>query len=90
MPLDSMSRTPTHDLARGQSTPYSATGGSLRVVQERLRHADIQMTRVYTRLTQSELQQAVSVFDETGHRYGRTDVKCFLARRGTRRADWRK
>lgn len=38
-----------------------------RVVQEHLRHADIQTTTVYTRLTQHELQQAVSVFDEKGN-----------------------
>ncbi len=40
------------------------TGGNLRVVQEHLRHADIQTTTVYTRLTQHELQQAVTVFDK--------------------------
>jgi integrase/recombinase XerC len=40
------------------------TGGNLRVVQEHLRHADIQTTTVYTRLTQHELQQAVRVFDQ--------------------------
>ncbi len=39
------------------------TGGNLRVVQEHLRHADIQTTTMYTRLTQHELQQAVTVFD---------------------------
>jgi site-specific recombinase XerD len=40
------------------------TGGNLRVVQAHLRHADIQTTTVYTRLTQNELQQAVSAFDQ--------------------------
>ena len=45
---------------------HRRTGGNLRVVQEHLRHADIQTTTVYTRLTQHELQQAVSVFDEKG------------------------
>jgi len=39
------------------------TGGNLRVVQEHLCHADIQTTTMYTRLTQHELQQAVTVFD---------------------------
>jgi integrase len=38
--------------------------------QEYLRHADIQTTTVYTRLTQHELQQVVSVFDRTGTRRG--------------------
>ena len=42
------------------------TGGNLRVVQEHLRHADIQTTTVYTRVTQHELQQVVSVFDKPG------------------------
>jgi site-specific recombinase XerD len=46
---------------------HRRTGGNLRVVQEHLRHADIQTTTVYTRLTQHELQQAVSVFDEKGN-----------------------
>ncbi|PYN40235.1 MAG: site-specific integrase, partial [Candidatus Rokuibacteriota bacterium] len=36
------------------------------IVQEHLRHADIQTTTVYTRVTQHELQQVVSVFDKTG------------------------
>ena len=45
---------------------YRRTGGNLRVVQEHLRHADIQTTTVYTRVTQHELQQVVSVFDKTG------------------------
>jgi integrase/recombinase XerC len=42
------------------------TGGNLRAVQEHLRHADIQTTTVYTRLTQHELQKVVSVFDGAG------------------------
>ncbi len=42
------------------------TGGNLRAVQEHLRHADIQTTTVYTRLTQHELQQVVAVFDKNG------------------------
>ncbi|HXJ81262.1 MAG TPA: tyrosine-type recombinase/integrase [Candidatus Methylomirabilis sp.] len=46
---------------------HRRTGGNLRVVQEHLRHADIQTTTVYTRLTQHELQKAVSVFDEKGN-----------------------
>jgi len=32
-------------------------------VQAHLRHTDIQTTTVYTRLTQTELQRVVSVFD---------------------------
>jgi hypothetical protein len=32
-------------------------------VQEHLRHADIQTTTIYTRLTQTDLQKVVSVFD---------------------------
>jgi hypothetical protein len=32
-------------------------------VQEHLRHADIQTTTLYTRLTQEELQKVVGVFD---------------------------
>lgn len=43
------------------------TRGNLRAVQEHLRHADIQTTTVYTRLTQTELQKVVSVFDTTGN-----------------------
>jgi integrase/recombinase XerC len=39
------------------------TGGNLRAVQEHLRHADIQTTTLYTRLTQEELQKVVRVFD---------------------------
>jgi len=44
---------------------HRRTGGNLRLVQEHLRHVDIQTTTVYTRVTQHELQQAVSVFDRT-------------------------
>jgi len=39
------------------------TRGNLRAVQEHLRHQDIQTTTIYTRLTQHELEQIVSVFD---------------------------
>ncbi len=39
------------------------SGGNLRAVQEHLRHADIQTTTVYTRLTQSDLQRVISTFD---------------------------
>lgn len=39
------------------------TKGNLRAVQEHLRHADIQTTTIYTRLSQYELQRVVSVFD---------------------------
>ena len=42
------------------------SGGNLRAVQEHLRHADIQTTTVYTRLTQTDLQKIVSTFDATG------------------------
>ena len=35
-----------------------------RAVQEHLRHADIQTTTVYTRLTQSDLQKVISEFDK--------------------------
>ena len=42
------------------------TRGNLRAVQEHLRHADIQTTTLYTRLTQQELQKVVSVFDRNG------------------------
>jgi site-specific recombinase XerD len=45
---------------------HRRTGCNLRVVQEHLRHADIQTTTVYTRVTQYELQQVVSVFDKPG------------------------
>lgn len=40
--------------------------GNLRAVQEHLRHADIQTTTLYTRLTQQDLQQVVGVFDQAG------------------------
>ena len=46
------------------------TGGNLRVVQEHLRHADIQTTTLYTRLMPQELQQVVSVFDGNGNGKG--------------------
>ena len=39
------------------------SGGNLRAVQEHLRHADIQTTTVYTRLTQSDLQKVIGAFD---------------------------
>jgi site-specific recombinase XerD len=39
------------------------SNGNLRAVQEHLRHADIQTTTVYTRLTQSDLQKVISAFD---------------------------
>jgi integrase/recombinase XerD len=42
------------------------SGGNLRAVQEHLRHADIQTTTVYTRLTQTDLQKIISTFDATG------------------------
>ena len=42
------------------------SGGNLRAVQEHLRHADIQTTTVYTRLTQTDLQKLVSTFDSMG------------------------
>lgn len=41
------------------------TRGNLRAVQEHLRHADIQTTTLYTRLTQEELQKVVGVFDRS-------------------------
>jgi site-specific recombinase XerD len=40
------------------------SGGNLRAVQEHLRHADIQTTTLYTRLTQSDLQKVISTFDK--------------------------
>ena len=42
------------------------SGGNLRAVQEHLRHADIQTTTVYARLTQTDLQKLVSTFDAMG------------------------
>ncbi len=42
------------------------SNGNLRAVQEHLRHADIQTTTVYTRLTQSDLQKVISAFDTNG------------------------
>ena len=39
------------------------SNGNLRAVQEHLRHADIQTTTIYTRLTQSDLQRVISAFD---------------------------
>jgi site-specific recombinase XerD len=42
------------------------SGGNLRAVQEHLRHADIQTTTVYTRLTHADLQKVISTFDRTG------------------------
>ena len=40
------------------------SGGNLRAVQEHLRHADIQTTTIYTRLTQSDLQKVIREFDK--------------------------
>jgi integrase/recombinase XerC len=42
------------------------TRGNLRAVQEHLRHADIQTTTLYTRLTQQDLQRVISLFDRNG------------------------
>jgi site-specific recombinase XerD len=42
-------------------------GGNLRVVQEHLRHQDIGTTVTYTRLAQTDLQRAISVFDTGAH-----------------------
>jgi integrase/recombinase XerC len=39
------------------------TRGNLRAVQAHLRHTDIQTTTRYTRLTQTELQEVIGVFD---------------------------
>jgi len=50
------------------------TGGNLRAVQEHLRHADIQTTTVYTRLTQSDLQKVISEFDKN-HGDGNSDSR---------------
>lgn len=43
---------------------FRLSGGNLRAVQEHIRHADIQTTTVYTRLTQSDLQKVISEFDK--------------------------
>ncbi len=40
------------------------SNGNLRAVQAHLRHADIQTTTVYTRLTQSDVQKVISQFDK--------------------------
>jgi site-specific recombinase XerD len=40
------------------------SNGNLRAVQEHLRHADIQTTTVYTRLTQSDMQKVIREFDK--------------------------
>ena len=42
------------------------THGNLRVVQEHLRHRDVQTTTVYTKITQEDLQQQLRVFDNEG------------------------
>jgi integrase/recombinase XerC len=39
---------------------------NLRVVQEQLRHADIQTTTGYTKLTQQDVRQALETFDDNG------------------------
>jgi site-specific recombinase XerC len=39
------------------------SNGNLRAVQEHLRHADIQTTTIYTRLTQADLQKVIGAFD---------------------------
>ncbi len=40
------------------------SNGNLRAVQEHLRHADIQTTTLYTRLTQSDVQKVIREFDK--------------------------
>ncbi|MBI4543294.1 MAG: tyrosine-type recombinase/integrase [Gemmatimonadetes bacterium] len=53
-----------HAFRHGCATElYRRTRGNLRAVQAHLRHADIQTTTVYTRLTQEDLRQAVGLFD---------------------------
>src|SRR5215470_14740874 len=42
------------------------THGNLRIVQEHLRHRDVQTTTVYTKITQEDLQQQLRVFDNEG------------------------
>ena len=39
---------------------------NLRVVQEQLRHVDIQTTTGYTRLTQQDVRQALETLDDDG------------------------
>jgi len=39
---------------------------NLRVVQEHLRHEDVQTTTGYTRITQQDVQQALETFDNDG------------------------
>ena len=39
---------------------------NLRVVQEQLRHLDIQTTTGYTRLTQQDVRQALEMLDDEG------------------------
>jgi integrase/recombinase XerD len=39
---------------------------NLRVVQEQLRHVDIQTTTGYTRLTQQDVRQALETLDDEG------------------------
>jgi integrase len=39
---------------------------NLRVVQEHLRHEDVQTTTGYTKITQQDVQQALETFDNDG------------------------
>ena len=39
---------------------------NLRVVQEQLRHADVQTTKGYTTLTQQDVRQALETLDDEG------------------------
>ena len=39
---------------------------NLRVVQEQLRHVDVQTTTGYTRLTQQDVRQALETLDDEG------------------------
>jgi hypothetical protein len=49
------------------ASPSKRSGGNPRAVQEHLRHADIQMTTIYTQLAPQDLQKVVNLFDEINY-----------------------
>jgi site-specific recombinase XerD len=55
-----------HALRHACGTELLRRTKNLRVVQEQLRHVDVQTTTGYTRLTQQDVRQALETLDDEG------------------------